>query len=172
MIVGIAAGVICVACLLNIVLTLFGGGGGEKPPLILGSYYYDTGTKKLIVVDGMNPENIPPIKGLGGKDAFRAHVFACGQCTEQEMIVGWIEGYTPEARELKLDFDRRSKAGEKILLDKNYYETMERGLVISDVKEKNWVPFGSAAADAIREKIGNKKCPGGTKLKTCHPTAD
>ncbi len=81
------------------------GGGTARPPTEL--YFYDTMTGELFVASAKEyPPINTPSQAAGSKPAgVRANVFSCGKCNEKEWYIGYLETYTPEAKEVQLKLD-------------------------------------------------------------------
>ena len=173
-IITVVAGLICVLCLVYIAMTLF---GGDRPPPkrpVKMVWFIDTGTMKLFAVDPNIPENLTPIDGPGGKPAYRAYVFACGDCLdESKQYIGFVEAFTPEARQLRLDIDNREKAGESVAFDAPTVKVLDEGQLVRQypLEGTEWLRMYSDEAREMRQSRMSSKtnCKDGERIKACFP---
>jgi len=79
------------------------GGNRPLPGMSRHAYFYDLNTGELFTAEA---DRIPPIDAPSGvlrgtqgdKAGVRAYVFTCGDNTESDRYIAWIETYTPEAQ--------------------------------------------------------------------------
>jgi len=145
-------------------------------------WYYDLNTGELF------PEKsnrIPPVETpsgpVGSQDmpaGVRAYVFSCGECTRDEMYIGWLEMFTKEAKE-KIEATRQGgEDGEYVPDDMMMMEEMmwEEGQLIQagktlDVEEElksGWVSQNSDPAFMIME-VAQGRCGEERYPQTCLP---
>lgn len=164
-----------VGALIYTVIAMMDAGEVVRPKRrIKMTYYYDTGTKKLFEVDPNVLENIPPIAGPSGKPAFRAWVFACGDCSNPEnRFIAMLEAFTDKARKMRLEADKREiETGESGLTGKDE-ELIEAGHQVARWADKledlKWHSRFSDQGMQIIESTGDaKSCPKG-KIRSCMP---
>ncbi|MEX2216883.1 MAG: hypothetical protein WD768_22410 [Phycisphaeraceae bacterium] len=144
-------------------------GGGHRGPI--DQYFYDVNAKKLFVVAG---DKLPPIDAPSGKGkAFKAYVFSCGDCSnEEERFVGYYEGFTAE---YKAVIERAKKAAESgkatgpedmLFMEEGY----GKGRLIS-TDAITWFEQNSPEGIAINHEL-SKKCEIGGRLRPCYPGFD
>ena len=132
------------------------GGGADAPSL---QFYHDLNTGKLFESPAGNllPVDAPSgaLQGgspsdIGGKAGVRAHVYSCGECTESEVLVSYLEYYPESVWSLLDNGDRedRRKAENTRMISK---------------PDGQWVAANSEEAKAIDN---DAKCP---SPKPCYP---
>lgn len=153
---------------------------------VVSVYYYDLNTGKTFVgpSDKMPPIPAPsgPLEGMGGDAGVRAYVFACGDCSdESKRFVGWLEIYTPDAKEAMQNAMRppaggATPAGGAVppgpMGSPDMFMLMEEGHLIraekaEDGSEPKWEKYNSEAGFKIIQSI-QTRCEGAPP-KPCFP---
>jgi hypothetical protein len=151
----------------------------------IDAYYYDLENDKLFVA---RLKDLPPIAvpgtppGNQPKGA-RAFVFACHDCAdEKDRYIGWIELYTPEAKE-KLTTAARGSTPEggdtnqpaPMAPDVMFMQTMEQGHLIArpdpankEWKSKGFFEFMSDSGNKIMQE-SQQRCGEGVIPRNCMP---
>lgn len=146
------------------------------------AYFYDMNTGELFTAPSdRNPpietdsgpytgEFCPPkLRESGGLPAgVIAHVFACGDCSEENRKIAYVEMYTPRLKQMLENRDE--------LTEEERYElesSMEMHRLVmkpdeTDEQKKGWRPY---AAPGVYEYIeaANKPCPDGEYPLMCFP---
>ena len=123
-------------------------------------WYYDLGTDELFqAVHQVAPIDSPS----GARKGVLAHVFACGQCTEGEMYVGYLEKFSDEARALQ----SRLASQEPPEDEQEVWQILLRGHLIRSVERDAWVTHDSNAGRAIRDRA-KSRCPD-NQIVACYP---
>jgi hypothetical protein len=106
-----AAGVASALALVVLFMSL--SDGRPRARVVTQAWYLDLNTRKLFAGPIREVPPIPAPSGpyQGGHGGALAHVFGCGDCSESDRRIAFLEVYTPKAAAvLKADLDRRSKA--------------------------------------------------------------
>lgn len=117
-------------------------------------WFYDVQTGELFVYAGAEPA---PVTAPSGGEGVQAFVFACGECTESNRRIGYLEKYTPEG----LAYLKNSPLDEEGAADPGYLvgHITEDGSIL-------WVKSGSAQGRMITEQYRGR-CQ--EKPKICDP---
>jgi hypothetical protein len=130
---------------------VFRGGGAQVPT---EAWYYDTVTEEYFTADS---NELPPFINGDGNPSVRVRRYTCGECTEEEMFVGWYERYPPEVR------DRLAEAQEEG--DYGAIIDLQQGLQYSADAE-NWFP--SQGPQARRMMMSERlQCEDGSRADSC-----
>lgn len=121
------------------------------------AYFYDATTKKVFIDD---ETKISPITSPDGNEAYRAHLFTCGNCTEEERFIGYLEMYPAEAKEL-IENNRGTDEAEQAA-----YEQRMLAAAPKDGGALQWV---SALSDEGAQLLA-VKCESGALAKYCDAT--
>lgn len=132
--------------LLLLAVVLLGLQSGEPPPLRQGTptryhFYFDLRAGALFVAPS---ESLPPIEALAGGPGVRAYVYTCGQCTEDQRRVGYLEALTPEAAEAARQL-RQPGIDEATRL--TLQQTVQRGTLVARPPETEQTPRWVSRAD-------------------------
>ena len=134
---------------------------GGRTNRIVDVYFYDLNDGSLFTApsNSIAPIDAPSGPYNGKPGGMRAYVFACGDCDdESSRFIGWIERYTPEAKQA-LSGDSPDYAA---------YEFYETGQLIKGLEEGDpWVPANGERGYAVMERI-SARCPGGG-VTPCYP---
>ncbi len=106
-----AAGAASVLALVVLIMAL--SGGKPRSRVVTQAWYLDLNSRKLFPGPIREVPPIPAPSGAyqGGNGGALAHVFGCGDCSESDRRIAFLEVYTPKAAALlKADIERRSKA--------------------------------------------------------------
>jgi hypothetical protein len=155
------------------------------PPPITEVYYYDTVTGELY----KGPvKEFPPIAtpkgsldGQGLPAGVKANVFSCGKCEASEWYIGYLETYTPEAREAEI---RLHEELEKVQTQPatqpgpgmppmgptpEQMMTIAQGHLVAEVKAPLQWAQQESAPGAQLVNAANKKCGGQAYPQQCFP---
>ncbi|MEQ9461258.1 MAG: hypothetical protein RIG82_09935 [Phycisphaeraceae bacterium] len=132
-------------------------GGGEPELDIRQAYYFDPQTSQVFVGPASGIAPIPAPSDPAGvlePTGVRAFIFCCGPCNasydnmtpeqikEAGAIIGWLERYTPEGREILMRRnDQRPDTD---------FETGISNKLVRAVDSDRWYPAESPAANRIR----------------------
>jgi len=139
---------------------------------IVHAYFYDLNDDKPFI----GPSNaLAPIRAPSDERAeappdtlsgVRAHVFSCTGCDDDEThFIGWLEKYTPEARQLLLNPPDDS---DDAISAKGPAELAAEGRQVRAVEGGPWVPAASAEGIEIQRQA-RARCPAGQRAKPCRP---
>ncbi len=137
---------------------------------VVDVYFYDLGTDQLFAAPATE---LPPIDAPSGAgNGVRVYVYGCGDCSDANRFIAYLEKYTPHAKaaQEKLmnvgpDADPNLALGYDDLM-------MEGGLLVRAVKGGPWVPMYSDEGMKIAsEVLDEDKCKG-TRLVPCLPGRD
>lgn len=164
----LVAGVCAVLAVLAVVLIVsgfFGSGGGDsrrKP--IVKVYYYNLNDGKLFEADR---ESISPMAapGQGASDepaGVRAYVYSCTNCADASThFVGWLERYTPEARQTLLAIMNKAPTPQQIA-------AVEQGHQIRAEADGEWIRANHPDAAMIKRTV-DERCQGKGRPRACTP---
>ena len=114
-------------------------------------WYYDLNTNKLFAGE---PGQIPPIDAPSGPHkqtqkpaGVKAHVLGCGDCSDKNIIISYLEAFPPKVR----DEDTNS---------------IIRSHVIRATDGEQWIDANSAEAKQIKKSV-RQKCQ--SELVRCFP---
>lgn len=115
------------------------GGGDQR-------WFYDLQAGKLFA---HSVRNLPPVTAPSGGEGVLAHVYACGECTEAQRTVVYLEKYTDAGKAWAIDTptDQEGAINTGHLIG-----------LLSDTGEVTWVVAESRDGNAITERIG-RLCP-------------
>jgi len=139
--------------------------GGVQPEWQEMVYFYDQNTRELIELpagtQGPVETDSGPYQGMPA--GVLAHVFACGQCSDESLrYIGWLEAPVESVpAELISGEPATSGDGE---------EDPGEGLLIRRPDDEKWIYKGTPKAETIVQKALGK-CPRGTILNWCDPPA-
>lgn len=154
------------AVLLLVALALSLSLGGRPQPELPRVWFYDLETGDLFAAS----DELPPIDAPSGASAgVRAHVFACGDCSDPDArFVGWIETYPPETRQAWVRLVQETPQNSAVP-PSDLVEQAELGTgQIRSPDGGEWVPYGSRQAQAIRERA-IAQCQQRQDLTPCLP---
>jgi len=109
-------------------------------------WFYNLKTDKLFPVSDMT---LPPIDTESGpQTGVRAYVYSCGECTESEQFIAYLESMMPATKQAVEQQIKRTGAptGIGAALEKN-----EGGLLVRAVEGTQWVPQLSPLGQQIME---------------------
>jgi hypothetical protein len=149
-------GVVIFAALGLFVMQLWRFLNPPPPPedIVMG-YFFDQNTKETFVVPANTPAPMDRPSGpFNGEPAgVKAHVFACGQCSDEtKRFVGYIEKPLPPEDRPPPD-DPRSEV-----------------FLMKRPNDAKWVVSDSREAAAIVEEVFNR-CAAGERANFCRPEA-
>lgn len=122
--------------------------GGE------GVYFFDLGSRQLYVG---SHTMIPPMAAPSGASGVRARVFACGQCTDENRFIGFLERYTDEAHAALTDGSAPMKP-----------QLIAEGQQVTTEAAETWVVRISPQGEALIQSV-QSRCPDPTSLTVCEP---
>lgn len=146
----------------------------------LPNYYFDVAENRLFVASS---SELSPIAGPGShhpedRTAVRAFVFACHSCADnKDRFIGWIEAFTPEAKEIQAMQDKQfAKPQEDVLSmpPAQANRAIARGRMVGkpDPKNPDWsknlVPYDSPAGEKILS-AWPKACGPSSFPRQCFP---
>ncbi len=161
----ITAAVILIVALV-IVLATFGGGEDVNEEPTLGQFFLDLTTNESFVAP---PGAAPPIDTPGGsKDAgVRAIYLTCDGCGDR--YLGWLERYTPEAKQLYLDTVEQNKTREiQLPTEMVVRQSLPKGLQVRGPDGGKWVAQSSGQGQEITSSARNR-C-GERPAQPCDPS--
>ena len=191
-VVTIAAVVLLVVSLGIIIMTLR---PKRYKPRIVDVYYFDLGANRTFVAKS---NEIPPVEGPSGSQAggppmgVRAYLFACGDCPSnmvdmtpqdlfnQKVFIGWLEMYTPDAKERmeamqRGEYKPESPEGPDGAMVPEMYDFWEQGHLIStladSIEQMQWVPANSEPGFQIMQNLQDV-CGDDATPKPCFPGRD
>lgn len=143
-------------------------------PRVVDVYYYDLGSGQIFLgkSDKVSPIDAPSGPGSSGEpNGVRAYVFSCTNCDdESSRFIGWLEKYTPEAKQAMLNPPAPDTSG-NAAAGPDPTEIWEKGHLIAAYKanagELKWVVNNSDAGFRIMQSL-ETKCPGG-QPNPCFP---
>ena len=118
--------------------------GNQRPKGDL--WFYDIKARRLFPASDLG---VPPIDSPSGPGTgVRAQVFSCGECTEKERFIAYLETLTPQGKEL---VEAQVKAngnrtGIGFALEKQPYAVLVRL-----VDDETWYPQASAEGQALMQ---------------------
>lgn len=137
-------------------------GSGNRLSTNYEVYYMDLGTNELFA--GKITE-IPPIDAPSGPNqGVRAHVYGCGDCSEANRFVAYLERYTEKAKQMRLNpppVDPNQPPPEM------YMDDMA-GMEVRAPKGTQWVSMMTDQGMRITEVAPNR-CPDGVMILPCIP---
>ncbi len=148
-------------------------GGSKLPGVSRHAYYYDLNTGELFIDDAAL---IPPIDAPSGvlkgterdKAGVRAYVFTCGEDSEADRYIAWLETYTPEAQRL-LTQTKPDKSTHPLGGPAGGGPTPLVAQVNPDAPDKlTWTPSLSPMGVKLIHS-GITPCPNGSTPKPCFP---
>ncbi len=161
-------------------------------PQIVDIYYYDLGTGKVFLAKS---DQTPPVEAPGGPSGsgmpmgVRAYLFACGECptglagltaeqlAAKQVFVGWLEMYTPEAKQY-MEQMRRGAADESGPappgaaggpMVPEMYDVMMQGQLIRAIDNDQWVPANTPEGFEIMNLL-RQACPPESVPRPCFPS--
>ena len=150
--------------------SIFGQMFVEPPPplpVVNQSWYYDLREKRLFA---SAVEELPPVNSPWNHPSVRAHVYACGECTEQDRFIAYIEVFSYESKGTQERIESREQSGKAVPEDDRIRAIVKDGHGIRGVDGVEWVPFYSEMGSEIRKKARDRsRCPEGVKLVKCNP---
>jgi len=171
-IVTIGAVLVLVVCLVLIIMRVTGG----NPSRNMDLYFYDRNTEKVFVATSKQDPPIETDSGSydGEPAGVRIHIYGCGECDENfegmtpeqieeaEGMVGYLEKYTPDAKEA-MQADNNGQPN---------YESIRRGHMVRpfDGDEGDWVQSESEdGLDITQRAQSGRNCPEGQHAIPCQP---
>ena len=140
-----------------IVKSQFGSGRLDSGDVAV--YYYDTVTKERF---GGALDRVPPFVNDAGNECVRVAVFSCGECTEDEMFVGYYEKFTDDMKR-NLEQQIKEKGPEILLLPPHMLEMGQ----LRSLDGETWYPAMDPEVRSVMMNI-REKC-GGAEPKGCTP---
>lgn len=159
--------VVVLVVALGILFSSMGGGGSGQT--IRELYFYDLNTNELFVGDA---QQYPPIEAPsgpmdGGHNAgVRAVVFGCGDCSESNRYIAWLETYTMDVKQ-KLETPRQPGENYDPAMEADMMMMMEDGHLVRSPDGGDWYPYNSPEAQQIFV-AAQEKCQDG-RPKQCLP---
>jgi len=148
--------------------------GGTRPPGVSSNaYYYDLNTGELFVDKAglIPPIDAPsgPLKGTADtKAGVRAYVFTCGEDSESDRFIAWIETYTPETQKILID-SNEIKTSHPLVGQGGAVASPLVALTNTNTPDKvNWMPSQSLMGIKI-VRGSTAPCPNGSFSKPCVP---
>ena len=136
-------GIVAVVVVIASVLSMWRPGNRNPSAAWTREYYYDLNTGKLFAAD---MEHAPPIEAPSGSHEGRpagvlAYVFTCGECTEKQWRVAFLENHTDDAK----------LASEEIVLnsgpwgfgDPQLLSRLAQGILVKRPEDSDWVAKSS-----------------------------
>ena len=161
------AAVVAVVVLAIVLLIIVWPGGPSGPGGASGQYFFDLTTNEPFVapIDALPPIDSPS----GGKDmGVRAVYMTCGGCGEDERFLGWLERYTPQAKQLYLKTVEDNKSRENQMAPGQVVaQSLPNGVEMRGPDGGPWISRRSPQAKQIMEKA-YATC-GGQPTKNCEP---
>ncbi|MEX0777734.1 MAG: hypothetical protein WD042_18680 [Phycisphaeraceae bacterium] len=125
-------------------------------------YFYDLNSGQLFAEESTK---LPPIDTPTGKDnGVWAFVYGCGDCSEANRFIGYLQKLTPEMKEAQL----KAQSGETGEMMPPYEGDMDQGTLIRLKDSGEWVPMYSEEGQKIMTSIEGK-CPADQRPKHCRP---
>ena len=131
--------------------------GIEEPKKV---WFYDINSKQLFAA---KTSNLPPIKAPSGPlpdgtpAGVRAYVFASNDPNGTEPVIGFLETFSPEGKEIQKTYDSK----------KHDAKQWAEGRLFRRPNDKEWVPADSPEGQAIYEKFlihnNNEEIPAQSK---------
>lgn len=157
----------------------------NRPPGLPDYYYYDLQTGDLFSVASAETSARPveeAVSAPSGAEGVRAYVYSCGRCTESERYIGYIEGYSEEAREARQQMQgayggveegpaaiEDVPAARRSMRPAQLEQMIRQGRLIAKASTSpQWFPAESPQAREIMIAALNP-CEDGTPPKQCHP---
>ncbi|MBI1373543.1 MAG: hypothetical protein GC159_12510 [Phycisphaera sp.] len=138
-------------------------GRSPTPPPPGEAYYYDLVSKEYFTDEAT--KIAPIINPATGNEAVRAHFFTCGECSESERFVGYLEKYTPEAKQQLETNPESFEFYEEAFLGRLYAPAPSE--TADPAVAETWVDAETPPGFKIVEDLQGK-CPP-RKLKYCAP---
>ena len=157
-----------------------------NPPRVVDVYYLDLDTSRIFVA---RSDQIPPIETMPGAAmpmGVRAFLFACGQCPvdlkgftpeqlrSEGVHIGWVEMYTPEAKDWmqRVASGQAGPEGPDGMLDQGGIDAWEQGRLIARFAHPGdrmkWVPANSEPGFQIMRALQDL-CDSDGEVKACFP---
>lgn len=156
-----------------------------------GVFYYDLGTEKLFTGQLSDMPPVPAPSGFkqadGADGGVRAHVYACGNCSDpSKQFIAYLETTTPPVRELVAKMrelairvqsasadaaqpsDQSGSPSDAQLLIQMREEAQNGQLIALPQKPIKWVPVYSEEGIALVRDHIETKCEGGRAME-CRP---
>jgi len=150
-------------------------------------WFYDLGTNKrfpapreeIPPIDAPSRTQIGPNKVPAG---VRVYVFTCGECKDDEMFEAYLETYTPDAKALRIEQDKKAMqmmntppdgtvpgVPDPMMMDPAIMMDIEAGHLVARVSDPTtWFSFQSEDGQkAIQDAYS--KCPKGKYPRDCPP---
>lgn len=158
--VAIGAGVV----LFIVLLIIFWPRGQNVVVPTGGEYFFDLNTNEPFEAPF---DAVSPIDAPSGGIGVRAVYLSCGGCGSR--YLGWLERYTPKARELYLKIVEKNATSErKISPQMAVSASMPQGLELRSADGGEWIPLKSAKGQEVI-RTAQAKC-GGKPPRTCQPS--
>lgn len=139
---------------------------GSFTPQDVPYYFYDLDAKELFV--GKSSQTPPIDTPAGGKRGVKAYVYSCGDCADESTrFVGYLEMYTPEAKEMQEKMNRNDGSINYDDPNNDPMMVVDRGRRIADVKGEKWFSYDSVDGVKIIE-YPSTRCPDGS-FRECYP---
>ncbi len=136
-------------------------GGGR----IENIYFYDMGSGQLF---SGKASGIPPITAESGGEGVRAYVYGCGDCSETNRYIAYLEKNTPEAKAAMEKMQNPDANNPEGQAPEEYDPMITQGVLVRAVEGGQWVPMYSEMGQKITGALEGK-CAAGTRLVPCLP---
>lgn len=161
--------IVTVAAVLVLLMALgiiiYTQGAGRRGPTQWQGYYMDLGTNELFA--GKSTD-IPPVDApSGANQGVRAHVYGCGDCSEANRFIAYLERYTEKAKQMRLNppqYDPNQPASPEVYMDEMTGVEVE----VRAPKGTQWMSLMSEQGMRITEIMPNR-CPDGVMIMPCLP---
>lgn len=144
------------------------------------AWFYDTESKELFPASIHELPSIPgPSKKVGADGAptgVRAYVYTCGGCGPKERFIGYLENFTPEAKQARADGEKVENGempsnGTREMIGVYQAREAEGRMVTAAPRDGtaiSWVTLASPEGGQIAI-APLSKCGEGKKSKECFP---
>jgi hypothetical protein len=133
----------------GVLIVKYGGGqdrrGGPAPDSL---YYLDLQSGELVhgPTDGLSPIDLP-----SGNQGVRAFVYTCGDCTESELLVGYVQKYNDKAAEATRQLEGLEEDKRQML-----YQVIQAGTFVAPEPEAGAQPQWVSLSDPRGMKVTQK----------------
>lgn len=127
-------------------------------------WFYDLNTGKLFLGPGDAIAPIPAPSGAlpdGSLAGVLAHVYSCGECTEKERVVAYLETCSPAAQ-------ARIKSLQQPGQHPMPTESMRSGILLKRPGDAQWIEHDTPEATKLLDEV-LPLCPNGAAPQPCMP---
>ncbi len=140
----------------------------KKPTMsgrIVDVYYYDLGNGQLFAAKATE---LPPIDAASGPgNGVRAYVYGCGDCSEANRFIAYLEKFTPEAKAMQEKMMNPDPNADPNMAPE-LRDMEDGGTLVRAVEGGQWVTMYSEAGMKVSSELEGK-CPAGVRLIPCLP---